>query len=129
MIRDYLRISYIAHKRHDCHCSAQNPGTKSDSSVDRHENFRRPREEDSLVINPVNDRLQEVLAYRTYLPADKLSHYDDRAARSVANWAKRFQVQMRSQTFDSSDPISIIYFLSTYKLACNRSRVIEGASF
>lgn len=35
---------------------------------------------------------------------------------------------MKEHTFDPSDPISILGFLTTFKLACDANRIHEGAA-
>lgn len=54
-----------------------------------------------LVVGPVSDPFPEALEYIAYSLADKYSHFDDEVAQSVTKRAKRPQVQMESQAFDS----------------------------
>lgn len=42
-------------------------------------------------------------------------------------WAKRLQVQMKSQVYDSLDRILIISFFSAFKIACDTNEVQEWA--
>lgn len=48
--------------------------------------------------------------YRTYRLADTLAKYDQLVSKYIAKMAKRMTVQMKSHTFQSFDPISIIGF-------------------
>lgn len=63
-----------------------------------------------LVIRPVNDHFREGLDYRKLRVPDRSSRIDEEVAPSVANWAKRRQVQMKSQTLESFDYISLSIF-------------------
>lgn len=80
------------HKQLNCHRRAQDSGTGSNSSVDRHEQNRRSREKDSPFILPVSVRFREALDYQKYRLADKAFRYDDEVVQIVANWAKPLQV-------------------------------------
>lgn len=48
--------------------------------------------------------------------------------RKVANWTKGLQVQMNTTIFHPYDPISIIPFLSSFKLACDTNGIHEIAA-
>lgn len=71
------------------------------------------------VLLSVNNRFCDALDHQIYPLADKSSNYDDRPSKSVTTWTKWLQVQLRTNLFDSLDFISIISFLSTFKLACD----------
>lgn len=115
-------------KRHERHSRARDSATDSELSIDCHKKSRSRGDKELWVIFPVNDRFRKVSDYRRYRLADKSSLYDDEVARSVSRWAKRLQVQMKSQFFDSLDPISIISFLSGLKLACGTEKVHQRAA-
>lgn len=106
-------------KHHDLHRRGRDSETDSASSIDRHERNSCRCEKEWTLVHPVNDRSQEGIDSRTYRLADKSSSYYDEIARIVAKWAKRPQVQMRSQIFDLFDPISFIGFLSAFRSACD----------
>lgn len=75
-----------------------------DVSRSRHCKHRDDKDDSLKVLRPVNDRFREALDYHNYRLADQSSKYNEDVAKSVAKWAKRLQVQMRSNTFDSFDP-------------------------
>lgn len=62
-----------------------------------------------------------------YRLSDKYFPFDDEGARSVSKWAKDAAVLMRSQLFDSLDPILVLSFLSLYKMSHVRNGVYERA--
>lgn len=101
---------------------------QSDTSVDGHEKCRHPWEKDLPVICPVNDGFLEALDYSTYFFFDKSSGYDKEVGPSVAKLASHLQIQMEFQTCDEVDPISIINFMSAFKLASHTTGVQEGAA-
>lgn len=80
-----------------------------------------------LVIHSLNNGFWKVLDYTTYRFIHISSNYDDDVTRSVVNWDKRLQVQIKSQIFDSVDLFSTITFLSAFRLAWDTNRVHEEA--
>lgn len=74
----------------------------------------------------VNNCFCDTLAYHNYCFADKSSDYDDHVTESVAKWAKRLQVQVKTHGFDSPDPISITRIFSKFKLTCETNRIHKG---
>lgn len=115
-------------RRHTRRLSPPRSGSDSDSSRGRRRKDRRSKEDLPKTIRPVNNRFRDALDFRTYRLVDTSPKYDDRVAKRVAKWAKRLQVQMKTNIFDSFDPISIISFLSAFKLACDTNGVHEGAA-
>lgn len=113
----------MTHKRYDRYIRAQHSGTECDSPVDRLGNNRGTRKKDLAVFRLVKDRFREALDYRAYHLADNWSRYDEKLTQSVAKWAKRFQVRVKSKTFNSFDPIFIIRILSAFKLVCDTNCV------
>lgn len=99
-----------------------------DASANRHGESWYQQNKDLQVIRPIGERFEEGLDYRAYCLVNKLSHYDEELARSVAKWTKCFQVQMSPQILDPLDSISILRFLSQLKLEFDMSRVHDGAA-
>lgn len=54
--------------------------------------------------------------------------YDDYVAKRIAKTEKLMQVQMRQNTFDPANPISILSFLLTFKTTGKSNGVSEGAT-
>lgn len=77
------------------------------------EKYLPDRDKDLLVVRPVKGCFWEAVSCQTYRPADKPSHYNEKIAGSLANWARRL-VQMTSQEFDSFEPITIRSILSAF---------------
>lgn len=103
-------------------------GTETHSSADCNEKSRHTCKKEFSVTRSVNDCFTEALQYRKHFLADNSSCYDDEVARCVARLAKRLQVQIKSQTLESFDPISVICFLSNFKLVCDTNRVHKRAA-
>lgn len=99
----------------------------TESSISCHERSSH-HDKDLPGIPSDNDRFWGALDYRMYRLADKLSWYDEEAVRSEDKWAKRLQVQVKWRVLDFFDPISIVSFLSSFKLACATDSVHEGAA-
>lgn len=96
--------------------------------IDQRKVFRPHCNKDLPIIQLIKNRFEEELNYRTYCLSDKSSNYVVEVPQSVDKWAKSLQVQMKMQIFDSFDPVSILSFLSAFKLACDTSGVNEGAA-
>lgn len=105
---------------------ARNSGTDADSSDDCNEKFWRNGYKTLLGMHPVNDRSWEVLDYWTHFLANKSSLYDE-VAGSVARAANRQQAKMRSQMFNSFDPITI-NFISSFEWSCDMTCVYEEST-
>lgn len=64
----------------------------------------------------------------TSLLANKSSKYEAFVVQSVSKWAEQLQVQIGTNILDSLDPILIISFLSTFKLACHTNGIHKRAT-
>lgn len=117
------------YEQHYHHVRAPDSGTDSNSSVDRHERGRHPHEEHVLEILHVNHTFLEVLNYRTSPLADKLSWWAMQFSRSVAKWASRLHVPMKSKEISSFHSVSITSFLFVLKLTCDTNGLQQGAIF
>lgn len=98
------------HKKNESYRKALCCGTESVLLLDRPANSRGTHENDLLVIRPLHDGFSEVLGYRTYNFADKLSGYKGQLAPSLAKWAKRVQTQIKLQAFYSFPHPSVSNF-------------------
>lgn len=76
-----------------------------DASHRRNLRNHRSKDEGLQVICRLENRFQEALEYNTYSLADKASKYDDPVATSLAKFAKRLQLQTKTNIFDSFDPL------------------------
>lgn len=77
---------------------------------------------------PLADRYREALDYRMYPLVDISDYHDDEVGKSLAKHAKHLQLHMKSQKCDSLDPILIISFLLSFRLACDTNGLNEGAT-
>lgn len=115
---------HSAHEWHTYHRRGRDSRTDSESLNPCPKRTRHRRDNEKPVAQRVNDRFWKAfLDYRTTLLADKSSHYNDEVARNVSRWTKRFQIQIKLHGFDLFEPISIISFLSAFRLACDINRV------
>lgn len=78
--------------------------------------------------------VQLIIAFMTHWntklwPADECFKYNDCVDKRIVKWAKRFQVQIKTNILDSFDPIPIIEFITTFKLASDTNGAHTGASF
>lgn len=62
----------------------------------------------SHVIRKVNLLFTDALVYQAYRFSASDQTYNDRIAQRISMMQKRFQVHMRYQVFDTSDPFSIL---------------------
>lgn len=60
---------------------------------------------------------------RSYCLSTKFQPYDDDVASRFAKMARQLQVQLKSQMFEGSDPISILDSLPTFQIACNTNGI------
>lgn len=79
------------------------------------------------VIQPDNAYLGTAMGYHSYRMADRSQYYDDGVARHIAKMGRRLKVQLKSQMFDGSDPITILSFLPAFQMTSDKNRVHEGA--
>lgn len=77
------------------------------------------------IVRHISVHFQKVLYYRVHRLPSKSFHYDTGAARSVAIKANLLQLQTKLLVLDFLDYISILSFLSKFKLACNKSGVLK----
>lgn len=80
------------------------------------------------VLQPVKDKFKTAMDYHTYSSDDQSQAYNYNVARKISEWSKRLTVQMKSQTFDAVEPITIVSFFNDPKLACDNNGVHEGTS-
>ena len=80
------------------------------------------------IIRPVNELFRRALDYRTYRLINRSQVYDGSVARRISKLASRLEVQMKTNTFDSRDPVSVLSFLSVFRSACDSNGISEGAA-
>lgn len=75
-------------------------------------------------------RLRYVRAvdYHTYELNDRSIQYGDSVSYYILKIMTKLHKQMRTRTFYPADPISVLGFLTTFKLQCNAKRVNECAA-
>lgn len=66
--------------------------------------------------------------YRTYHLANRTSQYDGAVSSCVAKLVKIGKLQMKVHLFEPKNPIPIIGFLATIKIACDTNRIYVGAA-
>lgn len=60
--------------------------------------------------------------------ADKSQVYDEKVAKHVWKWVSGLQVKMKAQLFDPMDTVSVIGFVSGFKMACENNAMHECAA-
>lgn len=89
------------------------------SAIYHYKKALRLRDHEQKVLGPVNNAFHGTLDYDTYgLP--KSSKYDERAPKTVAEWTKRLEDGMKTNIFDSQNPILIISSQPTLLLAWHK---------
>lgn len=80
------------------------------------------------VLRTVTGRFSKALGLNTYHLVERSSLYYEKVEKHVAKGVSRLQVEMKTQTSDSMDPISRIGFLHTLKMKCDNNCIHEGAA-
>lgn len=75
----------------------------------------------------MNDRHCTMFAYRTCSLSNKYQVYDEQVAKNVLKCASRLPVPMKSLQLDPVDHMSVICFLSAFKMAWKDNAIHEGA--
>lgn len=78
-------------------------------------------------LQTVKKNYAQALEYRTYLLANKSSKFDKTVLNYIDELVKKDKLQMKAHFFHKIDPISIIGFLLTSKLASDMNRIHEAA--
>lgn len=116
----------LTNEKHSRQWRVPDSGTLRNLSADSYGKGRGRQDKELRVIHLVNDPFREALYYWTYCLARTLSHYDDKRGGTFQNGPRIYRSKMMSQIFDSFDPISIIGFLSDFKLVYDTNRVQGG---
>ena len=109
---------------------SSNDSSDSDesSSSDRHRRSRRLSRRKSLTeFKPLNELFRKAVSYKTYRLRNRNGSVDMDTIR-IDKLHRKLKVQMGSNTFDGSDPISVLGFLERFKTACNHNFVHEDAA-
>lgn len=69
-----------------------------------------------LTINPLNELFRDAVNYLSYLLGKISQKYD---SRKISKITKQLQVQIKSNMFEASDPISIFSFLHQFNAECD----------
>lgn len=80
------------------------------------------------VLLPVYDHLKLARDIQSYRLANRSTHYGEQVAKLLAKWPTTFQVQRKSQMFDTMDPLSNVGFRKALKFACEENKVHEKAA-
>lgn len=80
------------------------------------------------IVFVVSKRYERGIGYHTYRLIDNSSEYNGKVAQNTAKGAKRLQTQIQSRTLDEVDPISVISFLSAFKMARDTNEIQESAA-
>lgn len=98
-------------------------GSKSYDLAHGH-NYRTNQYGDGLLVNSC---FQRAVNYNKNPLDNKLPNYDHAVLRKPSKMFKRTEAQMKPSAFDPFDPISMIEFLCSFKLACDNCKIHEGA--
>ena len=106
------------------------PGGEGDRHSRGRDRWSTPRRDPKRlpVIRPLNDLFTKTVDYRTYRLESRSARYDASTARRINRYRKKLEVQMKTHTFGSQDPIAVLVFLARFKMACDHSGVSEGAA-
>lgn len=66
--------------------------------------------------------------YRSYRFVSRSPLFDNTVSNSVAKLVNRVILQMKAHFFDPKEPISIIGFLATFKLASDTRKIHKGTA-
>lgn len=80
-------------------------------------------------LQTVKRHYSRAIEYRTYRLANRSTCYDETVSSKISKMMKNIKSQMKAHFSDPSDSISIIDFLTTFRLACNINRIHEEAPF
>lgn len=80
------------------------------------------------VLQTVKKHYALAFDYRTYHLANRSSLYDVTVSSYIVKLVMKIKSQMKAHFFDPKDPISIIGFLATFKLACDTNKIHEGVA-
>lgn len=68
------------------------------------------------------------LLFLTYRLPDKSTEYGETVQNCIAKMVRKTKLQMRTNSFTPKDPIFLIGFLATFKLACIIYSIHEGVA-
>lgn len=98
--------------------SSNNYKSDLDSLVDSDREGRGSKDECPKVLHPVHNWFGKALDYQTYRLAHDPWEYNDLVSKSVAKLASwQFQMHLKPNGFDVSDPVLKISFQSTFQFA------------
>lgn len=86
------------------------------------------RDLSSKVVRRVHKHYEQALGYRTFRLADQSSECDENVPKRFPKWGKRLQKQIRSHKFITFSSVSVLNFLSAFKLACSTNGIDESAA-
>lgn len=75
----------------------------------------------------MKDRNLEAPDFRTYSLENNSGRYKDEVAGTIAKWASRLQLQMKTSSFSQFHTVSIIASFYSFKLACDMNGLHERA--
>lgn len=101
--------------------SSSTEGQEGDSRPPKYPGLREKKTE--------NPAFQDVLSYRTYRLKLRDQRYNEKIAAKMTSNKKKISIHiLDEQKFDGKDPISILRFLASFKVACDENRIMEGAA-
>lgn len=107
----------------------------SKSSADRKDRRKTKHQELEVTTEPNLPVHQTVklgyvraIDYRTYFLNNGSPRYDDSVSHYIPKILKKIRSQMKTHTFDPASPISVLGFLTIYKLACDANHIHEVAA-
>lgn len=79
-----------------------------------------------ILTRPVRKGYVKALEDQTYLSVDEASKDGRNVMQNIEKWAQKIQTRMRDQTFDASQPLSVLRFLPAVELQYDTSGIHKG---
>ena len=76
--------------------------------------------------NPRNQRFRKVLSYKKYRLEKRSTKRSGSVRKRVSTWTKRMSTSVAK--FSGKDPISVLKFLATFKIAADNNGIPEGGA-
>jgi len=103
--------------------------SSSDSSTDTGEEDERDSDGRRLrPIQPTNELFTDAVNYQTYRLTNRSKRYNSSVSKRISKMQKGMNVQLQSQKFDGTDPVTVINFLDAFQTACDTNGIHEGAA-
>lgn len=78
------------------------------------------------VFKLVNTHFTTALIFDKYYLQKQLQEYNSHISVRIAKWAEKMVVQLKAILFKPSDPLSVLFFMDSYKAAGDNNIIREG---